>query len=441
MNPILVLGAGRSSVSLLAYLNDLALKEGFRFSVADADEGNLQLRTAGLEAADARIFHAASPEALNELVRGHRIVISLLPPPMHPLAARACLQEKANLLTASYESAEMRAMADEIEKAGLLFVNECGLDPGIDHMSAMEMIDEIHAEGGKVLSFRSFCGGLTADAFDDNPFRYKISWNPRNVVTAGKSGGLFLENAMPAFLPYQRLFAETESVSIPGWGEFEAYPNRDSVPYRETYGLKSIETLKRGTLRKKGFSRRWNFFVRAGMTDEQVTLEYREESDYGDYLLTFFPSGNPEKDFSEFAGEQEIAADVLAMFKPAGTYRKLKRLKGSPADFLLDLIEECWVLGKKDHDLVVMLHEMVFQSADGGKFIRQSWFGMEGEDSLHTAMAKTVGLPLGILSKLLLKSCISQKGLALPLKHEFYYPILKELTNFGVHFQHISKPL
>jgi saccharopine dehydrogenase (NADP+, L-glutamate forming) len=441
MNPILVLGAGRSSVSLLAYLNDLALKEGFRFSVADADEGNLRLRTAGLEAADARIFQAASPEVLNELVRGHRIVISLLPPPMHPLAARACLVERANLLTASYESAEMREMADEIEKAGLLFVNECGLDPGIDHMSAMEMMDEIHRDGGKILAFRSYCGGLTADEFDDNPFRYKISWNPRNVVTAGKAGGLYLEQSRPAFLPYQRLFAETEAISIPGWGEFEAYPNRDSIPYRAIYGLNKIETLKRGTLRKQGFSRRWNLFVRSGMTDEIVSFEFAEGSDYGDYLRTFFPSSSPEKDFSDFAGEKEISDDVLDMFKISGNYRKLKRLKGSPADFLLDLIEDCWKLGRNNKDLVVMLHELEFLDVNGSKILRKAWFGLEGEDSLHTAMAKTVGLPLGILSKLMLKSCISQKGLALPLRHEFYYPILKELTQLGVRFQHISKPL
>lgn len=441
MNPILVLGAGRSSVSLLDYLNTFALSAQFRFSVADADADNLHLRTSGLLAADAKLFQAVSVEVLRELIRGHQIVISLLPPAMHPLAARACLEERANLLTASYESAEMREMAADIEKAGLLFVNECGLDPGIDHMSAMEMMDEIHAEGGEVLAFRSYCGGLTADAYDDNPFRYKISWNPRNVVSAGKSGGLYLEDSKPAFLPYQRLFSETEMLNIPGWGDFEAYPNRDSIPYRETYGLRRVETLKRGTLRKKGFSSRWNLFVQSGMTDESVTLQYREGSDYRDFLNTFFPGPEPENDFLRFAGKEDLAHDVLAMMMPSGICRKLKRLKGSPADFLLDLIEDCWKLGKNDKDLVVMLHEFEFQDVNGAKFLKNAWFGLEGKDSLHTAMAKTVGLPLGILSKLVLNACISQKGLALPLKHEFYYPILKELSVLGVQFQQTTRPL
>jgi saccharopine dehydrogenase (NADP+, L-glutamate forming) len=308
-------------------------------------------------------------------------------------------------------------------------------------MSAMEMMDEIHSEGGKISAFRSYCGGLTADAFDDNPFRYKISWNPRNVVTAGKSGGLYLEHSKPAFLPYQRLFSETESVSIPGWGEFEAYPNRDSIPYRDTYGLKEIETLKRGTLRKQGFSKRWNTFVRIGMTDEQVLLQFPEGADYGDYLNTFFPGQDSQKDFVQFVQEEEIARDIISMFKPAAQFRKLKRLRGCPADFLLDLIEECWVLGRNDKDLVVMLHEFEFIDAKGDKYLRSAWFGLEGDDSVHTAMAKTVGLPLGILSKLLLNACIQQKGLALPLKREFYYPILKELSGLGVQFQQTTQPL
>ncbi len=441
MNPILVLGAGRSSVSLLDYLNNFALAEGFRFSVADADQGNLQLRTTDLKAADALLFDAASPESLLGLVKGHKIVISLLPPPMHPMVGKACLQAGSNLLTASYESPEMRQMAAEVLESGLLFLNECGLDPGIDHMSAMEMMDEIHEQGGKVLSFRSYCGGLVADECDDNPFRYKISWNPRNVVLAGKSGGLFLEQGQPAFLPYQRLFSETETIRIPGWGEFEAYPNRDSIPYKELYGLQQIKDLKRGTLRKTGFSARWNVFLRSGMTEEHVELQYGPGADYGDYLRTFFPEGDFIFQFLDFAGDKQIGADLLEMFQPGGVFRKLKREKGSPADFLLDLIVDCWPLGSKDKDLVVMLHEFVFIGHDGKKYLKSAWFGLKGDDSLHTAMAKTVGLPLGILSKLLLKGDISQKGLALPLNRQIYYPVLKELSTLGVLFQQTTTPL
>ena len=441
MNPVLVLGAGRSSVSLLSYLNDVALSNGFRFSVADADGENLRLRTHSLPAADAVVFDASAPDALKNLVGAHKVVVSLLPPPMHPEVARACLETGSNLVTASYESPEMREMSDDIRKAGLVFINECGLDPGIDHMSAMEMMDQISRDGGEILEFRSYCGGLVADECDDNPFRYKISWNPRNVVAAGKSGGLFLENGSQAFLPYQRLFAETEQISVPGWGDFEAYPNRDSIPYRDLYGLQYVSSLKRGTLRKAGFAARWNVLVRAGMTDESVRLVFGKTDDYRSFLRVFFPGINPEASLKAFCSQNQIADDVLDLFRHEGNYRKLMRSSGTPADFLLDLIVQAWPLNPMDKDIVLMLHSFVFKDDKGMKHRKNAWFGLKGEDSLHTAMARTVGLPLGIVTKLLLNSCIPQKGLVLPLKSDIYQPVLKELSKFGISFQQDSYPI
>jgi saccharopine dehydrogenase (NADP+, L-glutamate forming) len=441
MNPILILGAGRSSVSLLTYLDKLASIEKFRFSVADADPQNLAIRTSGLHMADSMKFEGNGPEDFLKIIQGHKIVISLLPPPIHPQVAKACLMAKANLITASYESDEMRQMAKDVEDSGLVFFNECGLDPGIDHMSAMEMIEEIQNAGGKIERFHSYCGGLVADEFDDNPFRYKISWNPRNVVLAGKTGGLFLENNRETFLPYQRLFSETETISIPGWGEFEAYPNRDSVPYKKVYGLEGILDLKRGTLRKPGFSKRWDVFVRSGMTDELVDLTYPDGSSYADFLRTFFPSSDPGAALRKFVGHENVANDILAMFQNGSDSRMLKRTKGKPADFLLDLIVECWPLGGRDKDLVVMLHDFYFFDENGDRKRTFASFGLKGEDSLHTAMAKTVGLPLGIVSKLLLKGSIPQKGLALPLNSDVYKPVLEELSTLGVQFQKTTMPL
>ena len=442
MNPILVLGAGRSSVSLLAYLNSLAISEGFRFSVADADANNLELRTSGLPAADAQLFDAGNVDNLRTLIRGHRIVISLLPPSMHAEAGRACLLENANLITASYESPEMREMASSVKAAGLTFLNECGLDPGIDHMSAMEMIHAIRSEGGEILEFYSYCGGLVADECDDNPFRYKISWNPKNVVLAGKSGGLFLLKGNPAFVPYHRLFSETEKIEVPGWGAFEAYPNRDSIPYAALYGLDNIQTLKRGTLRKSGFSERWNVLIQAGMTDEQVSLKYAESATWKSYLQTFFPGNDPGKSLGNFCSSKQVAEDVHALFQADGkVYSPLQRFSGSPADFLLDRIVGAWALKPEDKDLVVMLHSFVFRDENGKKFRKICWFGMKGEDSLHTAMAKTVGLPLGITAKLLLHAGFSQKGLLLPLEPDIYQPVLSELVDFGLKFQHSQQPL
>lgn len=441
-NPILVLGAGRSSVSLLQYLNNWLAEEGLRFTVADLDAANLSLRTQGLSAADILLVEGLQEDSLSEITRGFQIVISLLPPPLHPMVARACLETGSHLLTASYESQAMRDLRPAIEKAGLLFMNECGLDPGIDHMSAMAIIDEIRNKGGKILRFHSFCGGLVADAFDDNPFRYKISWNPKNVVLAGKAGARFLQNGRQALLGYQRMFSEVEPIHIEGWGDFEAYPNRDSVPYAAVYGLSDVLDLKRGTLRKKGFCERWNIFVRAGMTDEEFPVELPDNATWFDFLQTFFPTIRPDNvaDFVAFCGEEQIAWDILNMGflnekpLPAGLNGK------TSAEFLLELIVQNWPLHEQDKDLVVMLHEFWYE-LDGKKFRITSSFGLEGDSALHTAMAKTVGLPLGIMAKMVLHGKVTQKGLALPLQTNTYEPVLKELQEFGVHFRETTQPL
>lgn len=441
-NPILVLGAGRSSVSLLQYLNNWLAEEGLRFTVADLDAANLSLRTQGLSAADILLVEGLQEDSLSEITRGFQIVISLLPPPLHPMVARACLETGSHLLTASYESQAMRDLRPAIEKAGLLFMNECGLDPGIDHMSAMAIIDEIRNKGGKILRFHSFCGGLVADAFDDNPFRYKISWNPKNVVLAGKAGARFLQNGRQALLGYQRMFSEVEPIHIEGWGDFEAYPNRDSVPYAAVYGLSDVLDLKRGTLRKKGFCERWNIFVRAGMTDEEFPVELPDNATWFDFLQTFFPTIRPDNvaDFVAFCGDEQIAWDILNMGflnekpLPAGLNGK------TSAEFLLELIVQNWPLHEQDKDLVVMLHEFWYE-LDGKKFRITSSFGLEGDSALHTAMAKTVGLPLGIMAKMVLHGKVTQKGLALPLQTNTYEPVLKELQKFGVHFRETTQPL
>lgn len=441
-NPILVLGAGRSSVSLLQYLNDWLLAEGMCFTVADLDQANLALRTHGLKAARILPVKELSEENLPGLTLGFQIVISLLPPPLHPMVARACLKSGSHLLTASYESQAMRDLKPEIEKAGLLFMNECGLDPGIDHMSAMAIIEQIRKKGGKIIRFHSFCGGLVADDCDDNPFRYKISWNPRNVVLAGKAGARYLQEGRQTLLGYHRMFSEVESVQVEGWGDFEAYPNRDSVPYAEVYGLHGISDLKRGTLRKKGFCQRWDVFVRAGMTDEEFPVELPEGATWFDFLKTYFPAIRQDdfSDFERFCGDRQVADDILGMgFRDAKRIPESLRGKKS-ADYLLELIVQNWPLKENDRDLVVMLHEFWYE-INGSKYRTVSSFGLEGDDALHTAMAKTVGLPLGIMAKLVLNGKVTQKGLALPLQANTFEPVLKELSDFGVRFTETTQPL
>jgi saccharopine dehydrogenase (NADP+, L-glutamate forming) len=372
-------------------------------------------------------------------VEGHRITISLLPPPLHPKAALACLKYGSHLLTASYESPAMREMAGEIQSKGLFFLNECGLDPGIDHMSAMEIMDEIRDKGGRITGFQSYCGGLVADEDDDNPFRYKISWNPGNVVNAGKGTSRYLENGRQVLMPYHRLFTETEELNIPDWGSFEAYPNRDSVPYKEIYGLQEIKNLKRGTLRKKGFSSRWNALVQLGMTDDTSKIEFPANSTYFDYMKTFLPrfKGISDSFFERHLPDMEMRQDILNLGFLPDSKKILKRRNGTPADFLLDLIVEEWALKPGDKDLVVMIHLFQYQ-IEGIDYETVSYFGMKGENENKTAMAKTVGLPLGIVAKLLMKNHIKDLGLHLPLKKSIYRPVLKELSDFGINFQTVT---
>jgi saccharopine dehydrogenase (NADP+, L-glutamate forming) len=321
-------------------------------------------------------------------------------------------------------------------------MNECGLDPGIDHMSAMEIIHKIHEKGGVISKFHSYCGGLVADADDDNPFRYKISWNPKNVVLAGKGTARYIQNSRNSLLPYHRLFSSAEEIEVNGWGLFEAYPNRDSVPYAEIYGIPTVANLKRGTLRKSGFCKRWNAFVQLGMTDDDTILQFPEGSSYFDFIVVFLPeflkTGFAALEF--FTGDSEIAMDLFKMGFDPENPMILKRKIGTSADFLLDLIVENWRLKTNDKDLVVMVHEFEY-SLDGFDYQLIASLGLEGKNASNTAMAQTVGLPLGICAKLLLNNQIAQKGLLLPLRKEIYKPILKELSEYGLHFKEVATRL
>jgi saccharopine dehydrogenase (NADP+, L-glutamate forming) len=336
----------------------------------------------------------------------------------------------------------MRELKEEVESKGLLFLNECGLDPGIDHMSAMEIIDSIKEKGGQVTKFNSFCGGLVADEYDDNPFKYKISWNPRNVVLAGKGTSRFLKNGREVLKPYHRLFAESCILNIPGLGEFESYPNRDSLPYASIYGIEKVEDLMRGTLRKSGFCQRWNAFVQLGLTEDETILNFPEGACYSDYLKVFIPDFQDSYDslFPKFVESKQAAIDILDLGFREIERKNLKRFSGTPADFLLDLIVDKWVLQKEDKDLIVMVH--IFEYLlENVKYQIVASFGLKGENLEETAMAKTVGLPLGIVAKLLFQKKIPQKGLLLPLYPEIYKPVLKELSSFGINFSVTTDPL
>ncbi len=330
----------------------------------------------------------------------------------------------------------MSALNEAVKLKKLVFLCECGLDPGIDHMSAMQVIDRIRNEGGQMVSFKSFCGGLVAPASEgDNPWKYKFSWSPRNVVLAGQGVSQYLDAGQNRYIPYWQLFNNTTSVEIPGYGNFEAYPNRNSIPYQEAYGLQKAETILRGTLRRPGFCAAWQVLIQLGITDDSYYVEVNKKT-YADFMASFLPAGKGTllERLSQYVG-LPINAEPIQKIKWLGILENnpIGLLRATPAQVLQKLLEEKWKMQADDRDLVVMQHQFTYVGDIGTKTIHAS-LAIEGEDGKHTAMAKTVGLPLGMAAKLVLQDKVPQKGVLLPVYPEIYVPVLSELSKRNVKF-------
>lgn len=438
MKSILILGAGRSSSVLIDYVIRQSAAGGWKVTVGDVsmDAALERIKDSGTSTAIA--FDIQREESAST-IGDYDMVISLLPAHLHPLVAKQCLMFGKHLLTASYVSPEMKAMDAEAKKKGLLFLNECGLDPGLDHMSAMQVIDRIKAAGGEVYSFESFTGGLIApDTDPENPWRYKFTWNPRNVVMAGQGTAKFLQNGRYKYIPYQQLFKRITPVTVPGHGQFEGYPNRDSLTYRDTYGLVHVNTMVRGTLRNKGFCSAWDIFVQLGCTDDTYKMEEVGQMTHHDFINSFF----------DYHPEWSVEEKLVHKFhlKPEGPEiqklnwsglfdNELVGLKeGTPAQILEHILIKRWKLNAGDADLVVMWHRFLY-SQQGKQHEVQASLVATGENANRTAMAKTVGLPLAIAAGLVMQNKIKQRGVAIPTTREFYEPILAELKKLGIELQ------
>lgn len=436
--PILVIGAGRSATCLIDYLADLAAKDRCRVTVADADMSLAAEKCAGRPGLVPMAFQLENKGLLEESISKHEIVISMLPAFLHPQVAAVCLLLGKHLLTASYVGAEMKAFDADAKAKGLIFLNECGLDPGLDHLSAAQIMDEIHAQGGKIHTFKSWCGGLIAPESDDNPWGYKFTWNPRNVVVAGQSTASFLEGGVVRHLPYWKVFARTAQVTVPGLGQFEGYANRDSVSYQEVYPLPGIQTLLRGTLRKAGYCAAWDVFVQLGLTDDNLMLQGLKGQTLGQLIDRFLPEG------------QEALEIRLQRYLPGMSAESLKRLRwlgafdgtdsfpherASAAAALQYFLERKWVLKQEDKDMIVMQHEFGFTDAQGIERLLYSDLIVKGESQTHTAMAKTVGWPLAIAAELILDGKIDETGVVIPLSNHWYSPILRKLASLGIQFE------
>ncbi len=440
MREILIVGAGKSTSVLIHYLLSHAESENLFLRIGDIDLQNAQKACKDHPRCEAFELDVFKPESREPAIQKADIVISMLPARFHIEVARDCLKFGKNMVTASYVSDEMKALDEQVKEKGLVFMNEIGVDPGIDHMSAMKVIDSIRDKGGKMLLFESFTGGLVAPESDNNLWNYKFTWNPRNVVVAGQGGvAEFIQEGKYKYIPYHRLFRRTEFLEIEGHGKFEGYANRNSLKYQSIYGLENALTLYRGTIRKVGFSRAWNMFVQLGMTDDSFAMEHSEDMSYRDFINSFLPYSpsdsvelktrhNLKIDQDDIMWEKLIELDL---FNPN---KKIGIKNATPAQALQKILMDKWTLAEEDKDMIVMYHKFGYELKGERKQIDSTMVHI-GKNQAETAMAKTVGLPVAMATIMILNGEIKTPGVQIPLNKEVYSPILKKLEAHDIKFE------
>ncbi|WP_047550047.1 saccharopine dehydrogenase family protein [Psychroserpens sp. Hel_I_66] len=445
MRKILVIGSGKSTSYLIKYLLDKSIEEELHIIVGDINLQNVRKIIGDHENAQAITLDVFDKSSRKAAIENADIVVSMLPARFHIEVAKDCVAYGKNMVTASYVSPEMQKLNKTVTDKGLVFMNEIGVDPGIDHMSAMKVIDNIRAKGGKMVLFESFTGGLVAPESDNNLWNYKFTWNPRNVVVAGQgSAAKFLQEDSYKYIPYNRLFRRTEFLEIEGYGRFEAYANRDSLKYQSVYGLDHINTLYRGTIRKVGFSRAWNMFVQLGLTDDSYTIEDSENMSYRDFVNAFLPYSPTDSVELKFRHALKIDQDDIVWDKleELDIFSKTKMVelkKATPAQILQKILMDSWTLEEHDKDMIVMYHKFGYE-LNGKMHQIDSTMVTIGEDQTYTAMAKTVGLPVAIATLAILNEEITTPGVQIPITKEVYQPILKELEDFGIQFSEKDVP-
>ena len=445
MRTILIIGAGRSASSLIQYLLNKSESEELHLVIGDLSFALAEKKTNHHPNATPIALDIFDNEQRKNAIENADIVISMLPAHLHIEVARDCIVYKKHLVTASYISDAMQELDQAAKANNLIFMNEIGLDPGIDHMSAMKVIDDIRGQGGKMLLFESFCGGLVAPESDNNLWNYKFTWAPRNVVLAGQGGAAkFIQEGAYKYIPYTSLFRRTEFLEVEGYGKFEAYSNRDSLKYRSVYGLDNVLTLYRGTIRRVGFSKAWNMFVQLGMTDDSYIMENSENMSYRQFVNSFLPYHPTDSVEIKMRlilkiDQDDIMWDKLLELDLFNRNKKVGLKDATPAQILEKILSESWTLEPHDKDMIVMYHKFGYIINGEEKQIDSKMVCI-GDDQTYTAMAKTVGLPVAMATLLILNGKITTPGVQLPIRKEVYEPILKELEEYGVLFHEQDMP-
>lgn len=442
---ILVVGAGKSTSYLLDYFLEKSEEEQLHLTIGDLNPKAIPEHISSHNNCSAITLDVFNDEDRAKAIQEADIIVSMLPARFHIKVAKDCVHFKKHLVTASYVSEEIKALDEKVKEHGLVFMNEIGLDPGIDHMSAMQVIDRIRMEGGKIVLFESFTGGLVAPESDNNLWNYKFTWNPRNVVLAGQGGtAQFIQEGTYKYIPYHKLFRRTEFFKIEGYGTFEGYANRDSLNYRDAYGLQDALTIYRGTMRRVGFSKAWNMFVQLGMTDDSYTVKDSEHMSYREFVnlfLPYSPTDSVELKLRHYLkiDQDDIMWGKLLELNLFDANKQIALKNATPAQMLQKILEDSWTLEEEDKDMIVMYHKFGYELGGKKKQIDAN-MAVIGKNQTHTAMAKTVGLPVAIATLLILNKKISTPGVQIPITKEVYDPILKELEHYGIRFKEFDVP-
>ncbi|MBN1408580.1 MAG: saccharopine dehydrogenase NADP-binding domain-containing protein [Calditrichaceae bacterium] len=439
MKKILILGAGKSSPYLISYLINRAEENNWFVTVGDLDKDLAQSRISNNPNAKAIFFDVNNTELRTQHIKDSDMVINILAPRFQHMIALACVHYGKHMISVSYQDKRIRELDRDARKKGILILTEIGLDPGIDHMSAALLVDNIRSKGGIIKVFQSYGGGLPAPDSIDNPFKYVISWNPRNVVMAGEKGAQYLENGNIVLIPFHNVFRHTWSVEVPGLGMMEAYPNRDSLYYQQQYGFEDADTVIRGTLRYPGWSETWYHIIRLGLPNENLIIPNLSERTYAELTEMFLPpeigGGDLKHQVANYLNINPTGT-IIEKLQWLGLFsdEKIGEKVETSAEVLTQLIEKKLALNDDACDMVVLQHKLVAEYNNTKKEQIISTMISYGEKAGFSSMAKSVGLPAAIVAKLLLQNKLPLKGCHIPTNPVIYQPVLKELEEAGFRF-------
>jgi len=433
MKKVLIIGSGKSSTIMVKYLSNNSERLNIKVTIGSSNFEKLRKKFIDCPNLELVELNVNNEIELENKIKENDYIISYVPAFMHPIVAKYCLKHRKHMLTASYVSKEIREMEREIKENGLIFLNELGVDPGIDHMSAMRIINRIKSEGGVLEAFYSNTGGLIAPENDNNPWHYKFTWNPRNVILAGQGGpAKYKENGKIKYIPYTQLFKRTFRTTVLNYGEFDVYANRDSLIYESLYSIEGIPTLFRGTFRKPPFCQVWNIFVQLGLTENNYIIDNLDKLTFRDFLNMFLPDINsltPEEKICKIFNLSVDSSEFHAL-KFSGIFdNNLIPLKeGTPAQVIQLLLEDKLKLEPGDKDMIVMQHIFKYTINNKKKELKSSLVVI-GKDEVNTAMALTVGMPTAYALELLLTGKFNKPGVYIPVIPELYEPILNKLES------------